>query len=115
MTNFEKYSEEIKKLVVSKINFAFNKDGKVVRCADCNCEDCIFSSGGWACNKERLKWLYEESEKTKKDFLEEIYIDYLVMCNAQTCDDCPYRNEQLKASCEMAFAYDYLNKKENKG
>lgn len=114
MTNFEKYYDEIKKLVEEKINFAFNKDGKVVRCTECPCENCIFSSGGWVCNKERLKWLYEEAEKTKKDVLEEIYNAYLVMCNQQYCDNCAYQREQLKSSCEMAFMYEYLNKEENK-
>lgn len=110
MTNFEKYADEIKKLLKEKKNFGFNKYGKVADCLKLTCTNCKFEDA-LGCNRKRIEWLYEEAEKTKEDIPEGIYKDYLSMCNQQSCDDCPYKREHLKTSCEMAFMYDYLKEK----
>lgn len=69
MTNFEYYKDEILKYL-SENNFAdmaVSWDGKILQCAECNCDNCVYKGKGKFCNEDLIiKWLYEEYKERKE-------------------------------------------------
>ena len=59
MTNFEKYFDDL-----TASNFGLS-DGKIVRCTNLRCDNCIFH-GMPSCNIARMEWLKSEYEEPKK-------------------------------------------------
>lgn len=67
MTNFEKYKDELIKIVGS---FAFDKNTKKIAGCDTtdgvksciNCSDCLFDAGD-CFESDKIKWLYSEYEE----------------------------------------------------
>lgn len=63
MTNFERYKDEILKILeVSDHEIAAVKNGIPVLCEDIECSDCDIrdKSGNGACAPNLIKWLYED-------------------------------------------------------
>ena len=75
MTNFEKYKDEILKIVTESHSNPAVKDGVVVACAGLDCDKCDFSGAG-NCSKNRFEWLY------KNDGEQEL-----------TCSSCKYASK----------------------
>lgn len=89
MTNFEKHSEEIKKLLKEGRSFAVNIEGRVTDCENLRCRDCKFCTPS-NCDKKRLEWLYEEAEKTREEEINEINSKYKKVCGGYVnCQECP--------------------------
>lgn len=59
MTNFEKYKDEILKIVTENHSSLAKKDGAVVSCMEVSCKECDFDAVG-ICGENRLRWLYED-------------------------------------------------------
>lgn len=59
MTNFEKYKDEILKIVTKSHNNPAKKDGVIVACAGLDCKKCDFGDAS-KCRKNFLNWLYED-------------------------------------------------------
>ena len=74
MTNFEFYKDYI----VDKNNFEFGYvDGKLVSCMG-SCGMCMFAVGGFGCDSNRIKWLYEEYiEKPKLTKKERLFCELM--------------------------------------
>lgn len=66
MTNFEKYKNEIMKIVTeNRGNFLIAmKDGMLFTCTKIDCTECDFNITGedGYCGKNRFKWLYEDDD-----------------------------------------------------
>lgn len=59
MTNFEKYKNEIRKIVTENFCSPAKKDGVIVACAGLNCKECDFGDAS-KCRKNYFKWLCED-------------------------------------------------------
>lgn len=59
MTNFEKYKDEILKIVSEIDCIPAKKDGAIVACEGLDCGECDFNNGG-SCRKNQFNWLYED-------------------------------------------------------
>lgn len=55
-TNYEHFEDEIKD---TQFNFAV-RDGEVVPCKDCICDECIFEDSDITCDITRMKWLLQK-------------------------------------------------------
>lgn len=62
MTNFEKYKEDILKIVNENCCSPAKKDGVIVACAGLDCKKCDFGDAS-KCRKNFLNWLYEDDEE----------------------------------------------------
>jgi hypothetical protein len=63
MTNFEKYKDEILKIIAnSDCEIVAVKNGAPVPCDDIECDDCDIrdKSGNGACVSDLIRWLYED-------------------------------------------------------
>lgn len=63
MTNFEKYKDEILKIIAnSDYEIVAVKNGIPVLCDDIECDDCDIrdKSGNGACVSDLIKWLYKD-------------------------------------------------------
>ena len=59
MTNFEKYKDEILKIVTEIDGIPAKEDGAIVACEGLDCGKCDFNNGGnW--RKNQFNWLYED-------------------------------------------------------
>ena len=63
MKNWEKYEKEIKAIGI--FNLKITKDGRVVKCENESCSDCIFNDGP-DCIHEMSYWLYKDAEDTNE-------------------------------------------------
>ena len=59
MTNFEKYKDEILKIVTEIDGIPAKEDGAIVACEGLDCGKCDFNNGG-NCRKNQFNWLYED-------------------------------------------------------
>lgn len=59
ITNFEKYKEDILRIVTESHNNPAKRDGVVASCVGLSCGECDFGSAG-DCARGRFKWLYED-------------------------------------------------------
>lgn len=59
MTNFEKYKNEIMKIVTENCCSPAKKDGVVVACAELDCKECDFGDAS-KCRKNYFDWLCED-------------------------------------------------------
>lgn len=110
MTNFEKHSEQIKELLDDGKIFGVTKDDEVKNCFVIDCDKCKFS--GYDCESERVKWLFKEAEKTKKDILREIERSHDKECSKyENCVECPYGRSNSSVACRISFTYDYLKER----
>lgn len=55
-TNYEHFEDEIKD---TQFSFAV-RDGEVVPCKDCICDECIFEDSDTTCDITRMKWLLQK-------------------------------------------------------
>lgn len=62
MTNFEKYKDEILRIVTENHSSLAKKDGTVVSCMEVSCKECDFGAVG-ICGENRFKWFYEDDNK----------------------------------------------------
>lgn len=75
MTNFEKYKDEIMKIVTESHSSPAMKDGVVVACGDLDCKECDFNNGG-NCRKNQFNWLCEDDGE-----------------DSNCCDGCKYEHK----------------------
>ena len=59
MTNFEKYKDEILKIVTEIDGIPAKEDGAIVACEGLDCGKCDFNNGG-NCRKNQFNWLCED-------------------------------------------------------
>lgn len=78
MTNFEKYKEDILKIVNENCCSPAKKDGVIVACAGLDCKKCDFGDAS-KCRKNFLNWLYKDDEE--QEF---------------TCSSCKYASKDEK-------------------
>lgn len=65
MTNKEKYRDEIENYIFIGGGFAVSHSGNAVRCAETDCNDCIFG-GTHNCSSKKLEWLSAEYLESKQ-------------------------------------------------
>lgn len=98
MTNFEKYKDEIMKIIESSVYWQVAiKDGKPVPCEDAVCTSCELNDGSdlGNCVLKLMEWGYEEDE-------------------GRDCGDCKHYNEGGTTDpCERCKRY-YLDRFERK-
>lgn len=98
MLNFEKYKDEILKIVEENGDFAVDKKtNKICRCNGMSCVNCKFDNK--YCNIIKLKWLYKEQVQLTHD-------EYVILKNVDSeyqwivrndendlvvCDNKPYK------------------------
>lgn len=98
MTNFEKYKDEIMKIIESGSSCCIAvKDGKPVRCESMpGCDNCELNTGESNCGFKFLKWAYEDDSE------------------GRDCRDCKHYNEgDTTYSCERCKRY-YLDRFERR-
>lgn len=98
MTNFERYKNEILKIIESGSSCCIAvKDGKPVRCESMpGCDNCELNTGESNCGFKFLKWAYEEDSE------------------GLDCGDCKHYNEgDTTNPCERCKRY-YLDRFECK-
>lgn len=64
MKNKEKYAKQIVDILLEEWHFAVNEDGKIARCSDTRCMDCLFNVER-GCTSERLAWANAEYVEPK--------------------------------------------------
>lgn len=92
MTNFEKYKNEIMKIVNENCCSPAKKDGVIVTCAGLNCKKCDFGDAG-----NFFKWLYEDDSE-----------------EPGSCDSCKYEYKREDESPCTECYNNYTNKFERK-
>lgn len=68
MTNFEKHTEDLIKLVIENLDEILSyaigvSDGKPYLCENLHCDSCEFSDGWVSCEDQAMRWLHEEAEE----------------------------------------------------
>lgn len=96
MTNFEKYKDEILRIVTESRGNPAKKDGVVVPCIGLTCEECDFNDRG-NCARDRFNWLYEDDGK-----------------EPDGCDGCKYEYKREDESPCTECCNNYTNKWERK-
>mgnify|MGYP000111527741 CR=1 FL=1 len=92
MTNFEKYKDEILKIVTKSHSNPAVKNGVVVACAGLDCDKCDFSGTG-NCSKNCFEWLYEDNGE-----------------DSNCCDGCKYEYKREDESPCTECCNNYMSK-----
>lgn len=68
MTNYEKYKDELIKIVLSDNSVAVSKnENALTPCTAIECKDCLFySEDSYYCIEKRMKWLDEEYKEPQE-------------------------------------------------
>lgn len=92
MTNFEKYKDEILRIVTESHGNPAKKDGVVVPCIGLTCEECDFNDRG-DCDRDRFNWLYKDDGK-----------------EPDGCDGCKYEYKREDESPCTECCNNYMSK-----
>lgn len=101
MTNWDKYKEDIEKVLLNTgDHFAVTHDKRIVACSQTFCSDCIFAKSN-SCRGARKKWLLTKIEKelteAQKRFVRVLYDsgwNYIARDASGIC--CAYHCEPTK-------------------
>lgn len=63
MTNFEKYKEDILRIIAFNSSTPVLKDGKITACVGLDCEECDFYADN--CRENQFNWLYEDDGRDR--------------------------------------------------
>lgn len=96
MTNFEKYKNEIMKIITESHSGPAMKDGVFVACIGLDCKECDFG-GVSNCGKNRFKWLYEDDGEDR-----------------DCCDGCKYEYKREDESPCTECCNNYTSKFERR-
>lgn len=95
MTNFEKYKDEIFKIVTESSSTPVLKDGIITACSYVTCEECDFHVGN--CRVHQFNWLYEDDGK-----------------DSNCCDGCKYECKREDESPCTECCNNYTSKRERR-
>ena len=105
MTNFEKYKNEIMKIVTENCCSPAKKDGVIIACAGLDCKECDFGDAS-KCRKNYFKWLCEDDGEEPD------------RCNdgeePDRCNDCKYKYKREDESPCVECYHNYTSKFERR-
>lgn len=96
MTNFEKYKDEIIKIVTESHSSPAKKDGVIVACAGLKCKECDFGDAS-KCRKNYFNWLCEDDGE-----------------EPDGCDGCKYEYKREDESPCTKCCNNYMSKWESR-